>query len=86
MKPPRPGSRKEEVYRVFLAHGEVEALALGVKLELSESTVKSWVKTWARPEAPRDSSGVDPFVKANAEAIHRDAEERFARRYPNGLE
>lgn len=46
MKPPREGSRKADVYAVFIKSGLEAAIAKAVSLELKANTVKAWASSW----------------------------------------
>jgi len=46
VKPPKAGSRKAEVYAVFIKSGLDAAIEKAVSLELKANTVKAWASSW----------------------------------------
>ena len=63
------GSRKGGVHEAFDKKGADAALALGIKLKLKGSTVKSWMGAWKRADAnaaPKVSKAPKPRCSSAA--------------------
>ena len=47
------GTKKEQVAKIYDSHGRDVALAKGLKLGLTEGTLRSWTGTWKRADAAK---------------------------------
>lgn len=52
----KPGSRKEQVHKVYDEAGLEKAVALASELGLSPTTARSWIATWGKPNRKPDGS------------------------------
>lgn len=48
----KEGSRKSKVHALFDKQGQDAAWTLGLKLKLSQNTLRSWFGTWRREATP----------------------------------
>lgn len=48
----KEGSRKSKVHALFETQGADAAWTLGIKLKLSQNTLRSWLGTWRREATP----------------------------------
>ena len=73
MQPPRPGSRKAEVYNIWCRDGANAAIDAGSTLDLKEGTIRSWVAYWEKQsgnKATNDSPSRSRQA-TNREGSHR---------------